>query len=166
MQCSSCMFFFLLALSWPLYLAFSFWIVISWGSELHVVRNEYSVGNSLPTRWARLELDRLVGLFPAKLASRTVSVLCPRSVVRVPSIALSLPTKHADWFLYFYIKRPFHRLRWDTHPVSDLFYLLPDPPFPSSYPCSFSPIFSFHSLLFYGTDWHETARCGNMRLYV
>lgn len=103
--------FLTLSLSWPLYLAFSFRVVVSRGSELHgtitvlgtvcqlVERDSNSIG------W----LDS----FAAELASRSVSVLCPRSVVRVPS--RSRARQNAGWFLYFYIKCPFHCVRCDTH---------------------------------------------------
>lgn len=80
----------------------------------------------------------------------------------VPSFAfhraLPRPTKHADWFLYFYIKCPFHRVRCDTHrlrsilPTSGLSACVPVPPFPLS--------FLLSSLCSTTTDRHGTAKCG------
>lgn len=119
MQCSNCMSLLLslfspLSLSWPLYLAFSFRVVISRGSELHGsaerAQRWEQFANSLSetrTRQADWTVRDRAGE-PVRFGS-----LPPFH--RSRSIALPRPTKHADWFLYFYIKRPFHRVRCDTH---------------------------------------------------
>lgn len=164
MQCSNCVCvcvylsfsrsrFPSLSLSWPLYLAFSFRIVISRGSEQRAER-----APALGTVCQLVERDsnsigwpgRLFAAEPVRFGS-----LPPFRHSRSPSRSRArqnMPTA----FLYFYIKRPFHRVRRDTHRLRS--FLSASGRFPSPGPRTVprSPSLVSRSTI----DRHGTARCG------
>lgn len=127
-----------LSLSWPLHLAFSFRIVISRRSEPHgsaeQVQRWEQFANSLSETRTRQACQTVRGRAgePVRFGS-----LPPFR----RSHFIALPTKHASWFLYFYIKRSFHRVRCDTHRHRS-FLSTSGSSTPSSYPrfSSLSPV--------------------------
>lgn len=135
----------------PLYLASSLfeWLYVG-DSELYTAtRNESNVTNSLPTRWARLKLDRLSGqaswragpfLFFASSFRRSRSIHISTHLLGKACRLL---------FSYFFFVHQTSISPRDIHTASDLFYPLPDPPLTS---CVFPPYILalfFLSLAFY-----------------
>lgn len=127
-------FFLSLSLSWPLCLAFSFRVVIPGVTATWQRRTSTALGTvcQLVERDSN-SIGWLAGLFAAELASRSVSVLCPRSVVRVPSRSRArqnMPTGFCT-----FTSNVHSTACGAIHTASDLFYPLPGPLALSS--CSF-----------------------------